>query len=141
LVAMLWVRSYSARDIVIIRVSDYRVYSFQSIKGGLQLSQMTNPPPSFYSTGWQVQAPFGPLAADTYFGFGAIVTNTNIWDSEASASREIGLASINGPSYFFLVIFAIAPAVWLRRSIRTQFRIKHHRCLKCGYDLRTSRNL
>ncbi len=42
------------------------------------------------------------------------------------------------PDYFLLILFSIAPALWMRRKIIARHRIRSSRCIQCGYDLRAT---
>jgi len=57
----------------------------------------------------------------------------------APSTRDSGL--IGAPHWFLLVIFSLAPAVWIRRRIRAARRGRGPGyCSVCGYDLRATPN-
>ena len=48
--------------------------------------------------------------------------------------------AVSVPMWFLVVMFGLAPTVWLRRVIcaKKRFRIAHGLCPACGYDLRAT---
>ena len=64
-------------------------------------------------------------------GFDARVWDVSGWGLDGPDLHEIVF-----PYWFFALLFAILPAIWLRRFRR---RIPPGHCRSCGYDLRASR--
>src|SRR3954451_19258778 len=70
---VLWARSGSRHDALIVRLSDYRAAWVESVRGGVQFGTMANTPPGHFRTGWSsFEEPAGPLPLRTHGGFGAV---------------------------------------------------------------------
>jgi hypothetical protein len=93
LVAVLWVRSESHHDMLIIRLSGNRAAWAESVRGGAQFGMMTNTRPGQFSTGWRTfDRPANPFPLHTHAGFGADAAHINAaevrcWPAFSEARR------------------------------------------------------
>lgn len=55
-------------------------------------------------------------------------------------SAKPGCWAVKTPYWFWVVLSAILPGVWLIGHARRRFRLGRGRCVKCGYDLRATRD-
>jgi hypothetical protein len=125
----LWVRSYRIGDAVgwpgetLAATSEGRLY-FSFIA-----ERFANENPWRSVTVWQWSDRTGrrPVPRFEFAGF----AYTTIGTPAVSTSFAV-------PMWFLVLLFAIAPAVWIRRLLRSRRRRRAGHCPVCGYDLRAT---
>src|SRR4051794_38497860 len=85
---VLWVRSESHHDILIVRLSADRAAWAESVRGGVQFGMMTNTRPEQFSTGWRTfDRPANPFPLHTHAGFGGAAAHINVAESDGVHRR------------------------------------------------------
>jgi hypothetical protein len=125
------------------RASTNRKFLVYSHAGMIEFTswaiQLKNPPPDSDSiwqlTAWHAKGVLQDLQSEFLMG----VTKFR-WRAGTMPLRRGLLAEEHfWISYAFpTVLFAVAPAAWLRRFVRRRAAIKTGHCQHCGYDLRAS---
>jgi len=102
---VVWIRSYYQRDVLTWSISKNRSVWIETVRGGLQVVQETNPPPADSKSGWSTNGACDPLPAERILGFGIVKTNLTIWDG--TAARVIGILAITAPDWSMLVLCGV----------------------------------
>ena len=136
-VCVLWVRSESHHDMLIVRLSADRTAWAESVRGGVQFGMMTNTWPGQFTTGWRTYArAANPFPLHTHAGFGADSAHINVAEPDGVHRRSVAVYEVLVPPYALLLTAAVLPAWWYlarRRRLRGPSK-----CPACGHDLRDS---
>jgi hypothetical protein len=128
-VCVMWVRSFSRADVLVLpgTVRWYVAISERGSVIGFACNRSAANRP-FGDGAWYQSRPFTsfPDRYETWLGFGYFR------DSPIVSGR---LAFV--PTWFIVLLFAIAPAAWLATTLR-QRRWHPGLCPSCGYDLRAT---
>jgi hypothetical protein len=138
-VVVLWARSDTRHDALIVRLTGYRAAWVESVRDGVQFGTMTNTPPERFSTGWSsVEEPGSPFPLRTRAGFGAVSIQFDIAEPDGVHTRPVTVRAAVVPPYALLLATAILPAWWC--LARRQRGSELGTCAECGraYDLRAA---
>jgi hypothetical protein len=111
-----WVRSYRARDVITFAGSRRTACWIESVRGGIQFVDESNPPSSLATPGWSVSDPADPLPRHTYVGFGIARSTFPVVTDEGI--RQIGLTAMVVPCYSLCLVALVPIVVVLRRVKR-----------------------
>ena len=140
----LWLRSYRRADIGGLFVAGGRLQAAGSYWGKMHffLSDLE----FGHTRAWSLDVTSGTL--DEFLSLRDALTSTPALDRGTLGLRLVRSPpqSFYGATYWIVVLphwllallFAFLPIAWLRHHLRVRRRIKHHLCLHCGYDLRSS---
>jgi hypothetical protein len=147
---VVWVRSYWWRtDYRIERYSGpvgngtRSIYDLNCNRGVFQFGGMTIWKSPVQESGWRFQRE--TIAADPSYTSGegrlgfSLSSKTWFYDPKRNARRRTDV--LEAPLWSVALASLLIPALWLhaaRRRRRREWRLLHHRCVRCGYDLRAT---
>ena len=131
LTLLLWIIGYY-RGIGFETTSLNHLRLFGTVRGGFQFVQIISDHSNDNSVpGWFSGEAYGPVMTKTFLGFG--------WTTDERQNWRFSAVAI--PAYGPAIIFALMPALAIRRAAsryRQARRKAQLRCPSCGYDLRAT---
>jgi hypothetical protein len=163
-VCVLWVRSYAAKEWLTYQKTEpsnrlWWKFTLVSCPGQLYIGfgrvdfngdglaeryqDSTRNPEGFWylrqppESQWgQFPQGFKPTRADEVLGrlgFQFILSDVHRWPAGALSFRRAFI-----PYWFVTMMTVVLPFMWWRRRHRRPIRVRGHRCVNCGYDLRAT---
>jgi hypothetical protein len=144
----LWLRSYFVRDLVsfgrpgenchVAQSILGRVHLLSNLDGGCSGGYDYRDDPLAKGAIWNGGMSGYPVTPQWHFGFIVQQYTRYHMDFVMSGGFTTSHRLIVVPYWFPTALFAVAPAIWFRRTRRGLHRKMAGHCPKCGYDLRAT---